>query len=216
VTSQMVGCTSAWMMGGLTLILMKNRDPFGTAIVISVAQTSSMAPSSLMPVMRCDGGKNVEPSGFLSTWAMVPLPGRAKVLPGMIGGVCRPTCFRTMIRGEGPRRLSFYRRQRGCEPGNHSLGNGWKRPSSSDKASRIDAAPSWLAEVEFGRTAFEVTHKQWVDIVWATREPWPHPRRTELKPEDGKVRRYSWQGGIDAGLVLAEDAVRRWLEDDYG
>jgi transcriptional regulator with XRE-family HTH domain len=87
--------------------------------------------------------------------------------------------------------------------------------SMDELASRIDVAPSWVADVESGRTAFEVSHKQWDDIVWATREPWPDPRRTEPKPNDGKVRRYSWQGGIDAGLTLAEDAVRRWLEDDY-
>jgi transcriptional regulator with XRE-family HTH domain len=88
--------------------------------------------------------------------------------------------------------------------------------SVEELAARIDVSPSWVGDVETGRTTLEVDHEQWVDIVWATREPWPDDRRHQPKPDDGTVRRYGWVGGEGAGLALAEESVRRWLEDDYG
>ena len=90
------------------------------------------------------------------------------------------------------------------------------RITTNELAARIGVEPSWVSDVESGRTALAVTHNQWVDIVWATREPWPDARRYEPKPDDGRVRRFGWVGGAGGGLVHAEDSVRRWLEDDYG
>jgi len=85
--------------------------------------------------------------------------------------------------------------------------------SVEELAARIDVPSSWVNDVESGRTALDVDHKMWVDIVWATREPWPDERRHQPKADVGRVRRVFWVSGPGGGLVRAEESVRRWLED---
>jgi hypothetical protein len=70
-------------------------------------------------------------------------------------------------------------------------------------ATRIGVDPSWIESVESGRATSEVTMSQWVDLVWATREPWPDDRRHQ-----GQMM----VGWVGESLVDAEDIVRLTLE----
>jgi DNA-binding transcriptional regulator YiaG len=76
--------------------------------------------------------------------------------------------------------------------------------SVTEVAQRISAEEAWITEVESGRTARAVTISQWVDLVWATHNPWPDPRR------------YRSTGGLGwvalDGLSAAEDIVQRHLD----
>jgi hypothetical protein len=36
----------------------------------------------------------------------------------------------------------------------------------------------WLADVEAGKSTYEVTFSQWIDLVWATRKGWPDEMRS--------------------------------------
>jgi transcriptional regulator with XRE-family HTH domain len=76
-------------------------------------------------------------------------------------------------------------------------------------ASRIDVDPAWIENVEAGRTSLDVEYPTWIELVWATREPFPDPRRHDASR---KKERRGFVGHPD--LYLAEEAVRRFLEDD--
>jgi transcriptional regulator with XRE-family HTH domain len=45
--------------------------------------------------------------------------------------------------------------------------------SIDDLADRVGQSTQWLLDVESGRSTYDVTLSQWVDLVWATRQGWP-------------------------------------------
>jgi transcriptional regulator with XRE-family HTH domain len=69
---------------------------------------------------------------------------------------------------------------------------------------RMGVPDTWVEDVESGRTTSAVTITQWVDLVWATREPWPDERRLR------NTGRYGWAAG-DL-LYAAEDIVQHHLD----
>jgi len=50
--------------------------------------------------------------------------------------------------------------------------------SVEELADRIGGPPEWIREVESGVRSAEVTMMQWIDLVWATRTPYPDERRS--------------------------------------
>jgi hypothetical protein len=88
--------------------------------------------------------------------------------------------------------------------------------SLEELARRLEVEPSWVRDIESGQTSLQVDYSQWVEIVWATRQPWPDARRTRPKPNDEKVRRFGWVDNGGGGLLRAEAAVRSWLDGDGG
>lgn len=74
-------------------------------------------------------------------------------------------------------------------------------------ARRIEVTKTWIEDVEGGRTSLDVELSTWVDLVWATREPFPDPRRLA-----GQGKRRGFVGHPD--IYLAEELVRRVLEGD--
>ncbi len=61
--------------------------------------------------------------------------------------------------------------------------------SMAQKFCGHDVLDTWVDEVESGRTSSALTIDQWVDLVWATKEPWPDERRL------GNTGRYGWVAG---------------------
>lgn len=49
--------------------------------------------------------------------------------------------------------------------------------SIDELANRVGMSSEWLADVEAGKTTYEVTFSQWVNLVWATRKRWPDEMR---------------------------------------
>ncbi|HUY42320.1 MAG TPA: helix-turn-helix transcriptional regulator [Acidimicrobiales bacterium] len=49
--------------------------------------------------------------------------------------------------------------------------------SPDELAARVGRSTTWLLDVESGRSTYDVTFAQWVDLVWATREGWPEETR---------------------------------------
>lgn len=78
--------------------------------------------------------------------------------------------------------------------------------SVEELAQRVNADTTWLADVESGRTTGDVSLRQWLDLVWATREPWPDERRFRHRGPIG------WAG--DRRLWTAEQIVRDILRED--
>jgi hypothetical protein len=69
---------------------------------------------------------------------------------------------------------------------------------------RVGPTGQWLEDVESGATAREVTLPQWIDLVWATQEPWPDDRQDRLV--------LTWRSGYApityTRLSQTEDSVR--------
>jgi hypothetical protein len=78
----------------------------------------------------------------------------------------------------------------------------------ADLAARVGHDPSWINDIESGRTALEVRFKEWVDLVWATQDPWPDARRT-----NGTGSRFGWVASEGEQLAVAEQLVRRHLDE---
>ena len=76
--------------------------------------------------------------------------------------------------------------------------------SVEELADRVGYSPVWLREVESGVTTNEVTMKQWIDLVWATREPFPDERRS-MAP-GGRTKWVAMEGHFlaEAKLVVNE------------
>jgi hypothetical protein len=216
---------------------MWNCIPFGPDIVISGTRISSTDRTSATPVRPCAIGRvegqpeifiNLDGSGYL--WAgSGPPPLNADT------GSPREVFFHDDPKGrpEGALVLahrikasqieqdSLQRRQRE-EWIRIKLGGDVRRRKErigitlEDLALRLDVDPSWVRDVESGRTSMQLDHASWVDIVWATREPWPDPRRTQSGQNGTTVRPFGWVDEGGGGLLRAEESVRRWLEaTDY-
>jgi hypothetical protein len=76
--------------------------------------------------------------------------------------------------------------------------------TAADLATRMGHDPSWITDIEAGPTALDVSMSEWVDLVWATQDPWPDPRRSKVTGS-----RFGWVG---EGLTVAEGLVRSILE----
>jgi DNA-binding XRE family transcriptional regulator len=73
--------------------------------------------------------------------------------------------------------------------------------SVDELADRIGATPQWLFDVESGKSTFEVTLTEWINLVWATRPGWPDEMST-VKP-----RRFGWVARQGQFLSQAEKLV---------
>lgn len=77
--------------------------------------------------------------------------------------------------------------------------------SVDELADRVGRSTEWLLDVESGVTALGVDFAQWIDLVWATREAWPH----ESHPK--APRRVSWVARRGDLLREAEIVVNEQL-----
>jgi hypothetical protein len=76
--------------------------------------------------------------------------------------------------------------------------------SVEELADRVGYSSVGLREVESGVTTNEVTMKQWIDLVWATRESFPDERRSMAPGE--RTKWVAMQGHFlaEAELVVNE------------
>jgi hypothetical protein len=77
--------------------------------------------------------------------------------------------------------------------------------STDDLAGRVGQSTHWLLDVESGKSTYDVTFSQWVDLVWATRQGWPDEMRT------GESRRVGWVAQRGRFLHEAEVFVNKVL-----
>ena len=61
--------------------------------------------------------------------------------------------------------------------------------SIDELANRVGVSSQWLADVEAGKSTYEVTFSQWIDLVWATRNGWPDEMRSTKTGPHGWVAR---------------------------
>jgi len=61
--------------------------------------------------------------------------------------------------------------------------------SVNELADRVGRSTQWLLNVESGKSTYDVSFLQWVDLVWATREGWPDEMRTRKTGNLGWVAR---------------------------
>jgi hypothetical protein len=77
--------------------------------------------------------------------------------------------------------------------------------SIDELADRVGQSTEWLLDVESGKSTYDVTFFQWVDLVWATRQRWPEEMRTR---DTGSVRWVAQRGQF---LREAEVFVNKML-----
>jgi len=77
--------------------------------------------------------------------------------------------------------------------------------SIDDLADRVGQSTQWILDVESGRSTYDVTLSQWVDLVWATRQGWPDEVRT------GESRSVGWVAQRGQFLREAEVSVNKML-----
>jgi transcriptional regulator with XRE-family HTH domain len=73
-------------------------------------------------------------------------------------------------------------------------------------ADRVGQSTQWLLDVESGKSTYDVTFSQWVDLVWATRQGWPDEVRTRGD------RNVGWVAHSGQFLRDAEVLVNRMME----
>ena len=73
--------------------------------------------------------------------------------------------------------------------------------SVDELADRVGATPQWLLDVESGKSTFEVTLTEWINLVWATRPGWPD-EMSKVEP-----RRFGWVARRGQFLSQAEKLV---------
>ena len=54
----------------------------------------------------------------------------------------------------------------------------------------------------------DVSKSQWVDLVWALQEPWPHPRQASNQDLGTSWDSMPGLGGLDSATALVERAKR--------
>ncbi len=82
--------------------------------------------------------------------------------------------------------------------------------SVDDLAVRMGAEPSWIEGVESGEIQSEPPFSTWIDLVWATTEPWPEARAAADRPwESSESARSGWVAYAPHGGLLqqAEEQV---------
>jgi transcriptional regulator with XRE-family HTH domain len=77
--------------------------------------------------------------------------------------------------------------------------------SINDVADRVGQSTQWLLDAESGKSTYDVTFSQWVNLVWATRQGWPDEMRT---CETGSV---GWVAQRGQFLREAEVLVNKML-----
>jgi hypothetical protein len=78
--------------------------------------------------------------------------------------------------------------------------------SVNSLADRVGQSTQWLLDVESGKSTYDVTFSQWVDLVWATRQGWPDEVRTRGD------RNVGWVAHSGQFLRDAEVLVNRMME----
>jgi transcriptional regulator with XRE-family HTH domain len=73
--------------------------------------------------------------------------------------------------------------------------------SVDELADRLGTTPQWLLDVESGKSSFQVTLTQWINIVWATRPGWPNEK------SNAEPRRIGWVARHGQFLSQAERIV---------
>lgn len=74
-------------------------------------------------------------------------------------------------------------------------------------AERSGFSREWLLALESGSpSASDTPMSAWIDLVWATTEPWPDAKRHALERWGNRFPRFGWVG---AGLGVAEHIVAR-------
>ena len=76
--------------------------------------------------------------------------------------------------------------------------------SADDLALRMGVEPSWIEGVESGQIEPERPTSTWIDLVWATTEPWPETRATADR---------LWEGSEPTGFWVAHGGLLRQAED---
>lgn len=78
--------------------------------------------------------------------------------------------------------------------------------SVEELAIRVGGSPEWIREVESGVRSRQVTMTQWIDLVWATRTPYPDERRSA-----GALTPVGWVASEGQFLAEAELVVNQAL-----
>ncbi len=76
--------------------------------------------------------------------------------------------------------------------------------SADDLALRMGVEPSWIEGVESGEIEPERPISTWIDLVWATTEPWPETQATADR---------LWEGSEPTGFWVAHGGLLRQAED---
>jgi hypothetical protein len=86
--------------------------------------------------------------------------------------------------------------------------------SVDDLAMRMGAEPSWIEGVESGEIQSERPFLTWIDLVWATTEPWPEARAAaDQLWEKSESTSFGWVSYAPLGGLLeqAEEQVARHM-----
>ncbi len=59
--------------------------------------------------------------------------------------------------------------------------------SVEDLADRVGQSTEWIQGIESGKSAYDVSFLQWIDLVWATRQGWPEETRADETKGGGWV-----------------------------
>lgn len=59
--------------------------------------------------------------------------------------------------------------------------------SAEDLADRVGQSTEWILDIESGKSAYDVSFSQWIDLVWATRHGWPEETRVGESESTGWV-----------------------------
>jgi DNA-binding XRE family transcriptional regulator len=76
--------------------------------------------------------------------------------------------------------------------------------SVDDLAMRMGVEPGWIREVESGEVRPDPSLSTWVDLVWATTEPWPEARTSADQ---------LWEGSESTGVVVVNRGLLRPAEE---
>ena len=91
--------------------------------------------------------------------------------------------------------------------------------SVDDLAARMGADPTWIEEVESGAVRPEPPFPTWVDLVWATTEPWPEARAAADRLwESSESAGSGWIAFAPSGGIVrqAEEHVARHMRGPGG
>jgi len=94
------------------------------------------------------------------------------------GALASAKAARKLWREQLPGQIEAHRKHRATEAGDQLR----KRReavnlSVEELAARVQVAPAWIEDIESGQTSLQISLRQWVELVWATREPWPDEHR---------------------------------------
>ena len=59
--------------------------------------------------------------------------------------------------------------------------------SAEDLADRVGQSTEWILDIESGKSTYDVSFSQWIDLVWTTRHGWPEETRVGESESTGWV-----------------------------